>query len=348
MRVQIYDEEKEEDCHCPVTGRIGNLDFSVGDVPCLVSSPGLSWAHDRDRNSDPDPEADADLPDPGTPSDEPVPTPHPPKPKPRRSPTARPRKTNYTVEAISLSPLSTPHAGMRWVGVNQTRVNRFVEHFLRNPFPGLGSEGGGGGAGTGLAATLGLAGAGDVQREVSVGDSKVDFCVGGRVWIEIKTPLIHIPDAQSHPAAKPEQAALQTFQRLVKHFKELTKIMKTVKKEQQRVLKLTATTTTVGKGSPKRKRKRTANEVSDESPALDEPTDPAPPPPPPPIRCIFLLVFMYDAPPFRRPSATAGNKEITAAARAAQKAGVEMWQCNMRFDMGGVQVSSVQRLEDDY
>lgn len=43
--------------------------------------------------------------------------------------TSPPRKTQFTVEAVSLDDPSQPIK--TWIGVNQTAANRYVEHFLR-------------------------------------------------------------------------------------------------------------------------------------------------------------------------------------------------------------------------
>ena len=68
------------DCHCPTTGRIGNIVLS--NIPCLLSK--------SDDGS---------------------------------------RKTSHTVEAISLDLPSDKNKS--WIGINQSAVNRYVEHFLR-------------------------------------------------------------------------------------------------------------------------------------------------------------------------------------------------------------------------
>jgi sugar fermentation stimulation protein A len=64
------------ECHCPATGRIGNIKFD--NISCLLS--------ESNNNS---------------------------------------RRTKYTVEAISLDDLSKKNKS--WVGINQNKINRYVE-----------------------------------------------------------------------------------------------------------------------------------------------------------------------------------------------------------------------------
>ena len=50
----------------------------------------------------------------------------------------------------------------------------------------------------------------------------------------------------------------------------------------------------------------------------------------------IVLCFLYDAPPFSPPPPDGSNTKILTAARAAEEAGVERWQVNLRVDPGGV------------
>ncbi len=132
-------------CHCPTTGRLGDL--RLAGLPCLFST--------SDSKS---------------------------------------RKTRYTVEAISVSP-----AEDTWVGINQTAANRYFEFFLRN-----------GG--------LSRIARGDVQREVRLGKSRIDFLVGGS-YIEVKTPLIML---SAHvKVARVTRSRFDSFDRLIRHMGEL-------------------------------------------------------------------------------------------------------------------------------
>lgn len=131
-------------CHCPTTGRLGDLEL-VG-LPCLfsVASPG-------------------------------------------------PRKTGYTVEAISTT------GGRDWIGINQTAANRYFEFFL--------NEG-----------VLNRLATGEVRREVKLGDSRIDFAVGD-TYVEVKTPLIVLPAGRRIRKAK--RSRFDSFDRLIKHMGEL-------------------------------------------------------------------------------------------------------------------------------
>ncbi|MDR3151353.1 MAG: DNA/RNA nuclease SfsA [Holosporaceae bacterium] len=110
-----------EKCHCPTTGKIGNIVFK--DVPCLLS---------KSENIG--------------------------------------RKTPYTVEAF-LREYGKKDQCKSWIGINQTAVNRYVEHFLR---AGLFNDAGE-----------------PVLREQTLGSSRLDFRVG-RCYIEVKMPLFYL------------------------------------------------------------------------------------------------------------------------------------------------------------
>jgi len=53
-------------------------------------------------------------------------------------------------------------------------------------------------------------------------------------------------------------------------------------------------------------------------------------------KAIIILCFLYDAKPFRPPRRNAVNSRILNAALAAERAGVERWQVNLRVDAEGV------------
>ena len=50
----------------------------------------------------------------------------------------------------------------------------------------------------------------------------------------------------------------------------------------------------------------------------------------------IVLCYLYDAKPFKPPPADRTNSRILAAARAAEEAGVERWQVNMKVSKEGV------------
>ncbi len=141
MLVEI--DGKIEKCHCPSTGRIGNIEFK--DIPCLLSK----------SNS-----------------------------------TAR--KTKYTVEAIS------PSSKM-WVGINQTKANSYIEFFLRNNL------------------LTKIINAKEIKREVKLNNSKIDFLINNNCFLEIKTPLIHLPFGN-----KKKDNKFNSFERLGRHFQEIS------------------------------------------------------------------------------------------------------------------------------
>jgi sugar fermentation stimulation protein A len=132
-------------CHCPTTGRLGDLNLSG--LPCLYSTA--------------------------------------------NSPT---RKTNYTVEAISIS-----RERNSWVGINQTAANRYFEFFLKN-------------------GTLSRMARGEVKREVRLGKSRIDFQVGN-TYIEVKTPLITLPADEG--VGRVRRSRFDSFDRLIRHMGEL-------------------------------------------------------------------------------------------------------------------------------
>jgi len=137
MDVEI--DGRIEKCHCPTTGKVGNIVFR--DVPCLLSkSSSIN------------------------------------------------RKTPYTVEAFLHDET--------WVGINQTAVNRYVEHFLK----------------AGLFNDTGE----PVLREQTLGSSRLDFRVG-RCYIEVKMPLFYL-FSKTESLNKQAPTSLERF---IKHVSEL-------------------------------------------------------------------------------------------------------------------------------
>lgn len=219
------------------------------------------------------------------------------------------RKTKYTVEAISLQPVASfggswsAVAGESWIGINQGRSNRFIEHFLR----------------AGYLSDLLPAGKLELEREKTVGKSKLDFIArgpSGNSFLEVKTPLIHLP-TDGHPNADPNEKQLTSYQRLVKHFGDLA-----------------ASLPDPNASAPRGTKRKRGSATPLESPKKD--------------RSILLLTFHYDAPQFKRPPATSSIKAITDAAAAASKRGVEFFQCNLRLDRDGVDLIRCWKLPDDY
>jgi sugar fermentation stimulation protein A len=131
-----------EKCHCPSTGRIGDIKFD--NVPCLLS-----------ENS-PD------------------------------------RITKYTVEAISSD-------RKNWIGINQNKANHYIEFFLKTR-------------------QLSKIAAGNVERERTLGYSKIDFLVKN-TYVEVKSPLMEIP---MEGFEGKEFSKFNSFERMIKHFRELS------------------------------------------------------------------------------------------------------------------------------
>jgi len=132
-------------CHCPTTGRLGDL--KLAGLPCLFSAS-----------------------------------------------SSKSRKTAATVEAISPS-----KGGTSWIGINQNAANRYFEFFLRS-------------------GALAKLAEGTVQREVKLGDSRIDFLVGN-AYVEVKTPLIMLPAPKG--TARVKRSRFDSFDRLIRHMKEL-------------------------------------------------------------------------------------------------------------------------------
>ena len=152
--MMVKAEGKTIRCHCPTTGRLGDL--KLEGLACLYSTS-------------------------------PSPT----------------RKTAHTVEAISNSKDSDS-----WVGINQTAANKYFEFFLKN-------------------GALSKLAKGDVQREVPLGKSRIDFLIGN-TYLEVKTPLIMLPAAGG--VARVKRSRFDSFDRLIKHMGELRGVLKAGKR----------------------------------------------------------------------------------------------------------------------
>jgi sugar fermentation stimulation protein A len=116
------------------------------------------------------------------------------------------RKTGYTVEAISLDPPDKKKK--HWIGINQGKANAYVEFFL----------------GEGLMPRL-FGPVASLKREVKLGDSRLDFLVNDKDYLEVKTPLKDIP-CEGHPSYKKSTSKFTSFERLVKHFCDISGAIK--------------------------------------------------------------------------------------------------------------------------
>ncbi|MFH1126025.1 MAG: DNA/RNA nuclease SfsA [Candidatus Altiarchaeota archaeon] len=113
------------------------------------------------------------------------------------------RKTRYTVEAISLDPVG--REDKNWIGINQNKVNEYVEFFLKtNQFLRM------------------IRNVEKLQREVKLGKSRIDFLVNGKDFVEVKTPLKDIP-CEGHPKYEKNDSGFVHFDRMIKHFRDVSK-----------------------------------------------------------------------------------------------------------------------------
>ena len=116
------------------------------------------------------------------------------------------RNTKYTVEAISLDSEKTKKK--KWIGINQTKANKYFEYFLKQGrfkeiFPG---------------------GIKKVEREKFFNSSKFDFKVDD-TFLEIKTPL-HFLSMEIPKNIETKKTKLSPGNRLIKHFKDLQNYLK--------------------------------------------------------------------------------------------------------------------------
>jgi len=119
------------------------------------------------------------------------------------------RKTKYTVEAISLDNLNSKN---KWIGINQSAANRYIEFFLRN----------------GVLAKL--MGKGEkLEREKKFGRSRIDFVTENSL-IEVKTLLITLPTNETGVNTK-SASKFNSFDRLIKHFNDLSDAIKEGRKK---------------------------------------------------------------------------------------------------------------------
>lgn len=112
------------------------------------------------------------------------------------------RKLKYDIEAVLLSD------DENWVGINQILSNRLVEFFFReHDLDEIVSD------------------ANNIQREVNLGISKLDFKVGD-AYMEVKTPLttINVKYGQNIKTLPPKP--FSSTDRMVKHLRELAGSLK--------------------------------------------------------------------------------------------------------------------------
>ena len=119
------------------------------------------------------------------------------------------RKYKYDIEAVLLSDDDN------WVGINQILSNKIVEFFLEN---------------NKLSEMIDSSE--QIQREVKLGKSKIDFKVGN-VYIEVKTPLIIVNVKYGKNIKTKKKSSSSSTERFAKHMKELAQ---SLKKEERAIL----------------------------------------------------------------------------------------------------------------
>ncbi len=118
------------------------------------------------------------------------------------------RKFAHTVEALSFDEPEKPFK--RWVGLNQTASNRYIEHFLR----------------TGAFGQL-APHPESVRREVKVGSSRLDFLIDEDLYLEVKTPLRQLECEVPASVARLPQPKFSSTDRALRHLEELARSMET-------------------------------------------------------------------------------------------------------------------------
>jgi len=113
------------------------------------------------------------------------------------------RKMPYTVEAFSLDPSSRKRKS--WIGINQVAVNKYIRHFLE----------------TGQLSKM-VGKVRTVQPEVALGDSRLDFLVNNKDYVEVKTLLRMIP-TDGHPKHRDIPLEFTGYDRLMKHFSDIVR-----------------------------------------------------------------------------------------------------------------------------
>jgi len=116
------------------------------------------------------------------------------------------RKTKYTVEAISLDNPKTKNANKKWIGINQTKSNNYIEYFFKqNAFEKIITNGK------------------EIKHEQKLGKSRIDFRINNN-YIEVKTPLTQLPESKY--VKTKEHGEFNSFDRIIKHFEDLTTDLK--------------------------------------------------------------------------------------------------------------------------
>ena len=118
--------------------------------------------------------------------------------------------TKYTVEAISLDEANTKKK--KWIGINQTKANKYFEYFLKQ----------------GRFSEIFPKGVKKVQREKFFNSSKFDFKIDD-TFLEVKTPL-HFLSMEIPKNIETKKTKLSPGNRLLKHVKDLQNYLKLKKR----------------------------------------------------------------------------------------------------------------------
>ena len=116
------------------------------------------------------------------------------------------RNTQYTVEAISLD--SPNSKNKKWIGINQTKANKYFEYFLKQ----------------GRFTEIFPEGVKKVEREKFFNKSKFDFKIDD-TFLEVKTPL-HFLSMEIPKNIEVKKTKLSPGNRLLKHVKDLQNYLK--------------------------------------------------------------------------------------------------------------------------
>jgi len=278
----------EIDCHCPTTGKIFDIDFNHQSSPimCLVShylDHEDNWKHSSTSKT---------------------------KTTKKSTSSSKPRKTHYTVEAISLDANDrSNNNNHQYIGINQMKTNHYIEYFLaQNAFSSF----------------LPITSSSLIEREVKLGQSKLDFRIDQSRFLEIKTPLslgglLKYPISPDivffgeNPTAatavksettvkklkKSMPSSSATNNRLIKHVEELSSLLSITKQQ----VTVPATISMM----------------------------------PGPWEAYLCLVYMYDAYPFQPPVENV-DMNIAHAVQEAERNGVRYYQINMSIQPSGIEL----------
>ena len=120
------------------------------------------------------------------------------------------RTTEWTVEAISLNKIEDKNK--KWIGINQSASNRYVEFYLKNNF-----------------FNEILSNPKNILREQFLGKSKLDFLVDN-CFIEVKTPLHYLDLKIPNYIKRKKTIPFNSVNRFEKHIEELGNSLKSHQK----------------------------------------------------------------------------------------------------------------------